>query len=50
MRLFLALLLVCSNAFAQPAQWPGVGKTIDFITGKHVHAAANKYDMQREYF
>lgn len=35
MRLFLALLFVCSSAFAQPAQWPGVGKTADFITGKH---------------
>lgn len=32
---FLALLLACSSAFAQPAQWPGVGKTADFITGKH---------------
>jgi len=35
MRLFIALLFVFSNAFAQPAQWPGVGKTADFITGKH---------------
>lgn len=35
MRLFIALLFVFSNAFAQPAQWPGVGKTVDFITGKH---------------
>lgn len=33
--LFVILICLSANAHSQPAQWPGVGKTSDFITGKH---------------